>query len=90
MTQNEHVYAICCGLELADVVTSGKIITTIEGYEVLNFEVTNFSSFRDIQTKSFRRRRTSTITLRENAFAFRLTTAHKGNQLTRWRTDWLT
>ena len=38
MTQNEHVYVICCRPEVTDDVISGGNVTTIEGYAVLNFE----------------------------------------------------
>ena len=48
MTQNEHVYAICHRPEVAGDVISGENVKTIEGYDVLNFDVTSFSSFRDI------------------------------------------
>ena len=48
MTQNEHVYAICCRLEVDCDVISGDNVKTIEGYTVLNFEVTSISSFWDI------------------------------------------
>ena len=53
MTQNEHVYAICCRPEIADDFVSGENVMTIDGYAVLNFEVVSFSSFR-ILKKSFR------------------------------------
>ena len=46
MTQNEHVYAICCGLEVDNDVISGRN-ATIEGYIVVNFEVVSSSGFRD-------------------------------------------
>ena len=39
MTQNEHVYAICCQPEVGDDVISGKNVKTIECYAVLNIEV---------------------------------------------------
>ena len=39
MTQNEHVYEICCRLEVADDVISGENVKTVEGQAVLNFEV---------------------------------------------------
>ena len=45
MTQNEHVYAICCRLEVAGEVISSKTVKTIEGYALLNFEAAIFSSF---------------------------------------------
>ena len=43
MTQNEHVYAILCGLEVASDVISSANIKTIERYVVLNFESTSRS-----------------------------------------------
>ena len=51
MTQNEHVYAICCRPEVAGDVISGENAKTVEGYAVLNFEVASLCSFRDIQNK---------------------------------------
>ena len=36
MTQNEHVYAICCRPEVDDNVISGRNVRTIEGYIVVN------------------------------------------------------
>ena len=45
MTQNDHVYAICCRPEKAGDVISDE---NAEGYAVLTFEVASFSSFRDI------------------------------------------
>ena len=53
MTQNEHVYAFCCRLEVAGDVISGENVRTNEGYAVLNFEVASFSSVRDIQKNHF-------------------------------------
>ena len=53
MTQDEHVYAICCLPEVDGDVISCENVKTIEGYAVLNFEVDRFSSFRDIQTNHF-------------------------------------
>ena len=53
MTKNEHVYAICCRLEVAGDVLSGENVKTIEGFAVLNFEVAGFSSFRDIPKNHF-------------------------------------
>ena len=47
MTQNEHVYAICCRPGVAGDVISSINVKTIECYAVLNFEVASFSSFRD-------------------------------------------
>ena len=78
ITQNEHVCAICCRPEVSGDVISNKNIKTIEGYDVLNFEVASSTSFIAIQNNNFvttaarRRRRASTIALSENAFAFRL------------------
>ena len=51
MTQNEHVYAICCQPEVAGDIISGADVQTIEGYAVLKFGVASFSSFRDIPQK---------------------------------------
>ena len=53
MTQNEHVYAICCRPEVADDVVSGRYVKTIERYIGVYFEVASSSSFRDIK-KLFR------------------------------------
>ena len=47
MTQNEHVYAICCGLEVAGDAISGENIKTIKGYALSNFEGAIVSSFRE-------------------------------------------
>ena len=44
MTQNEHVYAMCCRPEVAGDVISGEDVKTIESCAVLNFEIANFSS----------------------------------------------
>ena len=49
MTQNEHVYAICCRPEVAGDVISGENVKTIEGYGVLNSEIASFSNFGDIK-----------------------------------------
>ena len=49
MTQNEHVYAICCGMGVDDDV----IVKTVEGYIVVNFEVATSSSFRDFAKRLF-------------------------------------
>ena len=38
MTQNEHVYAICCRPEVAGDVISGENVKTGKGYTMLNFE----------------------------------------------------
>ena len=53
MTQNGHVYSICCRPEVAVEVICGGNVKTVEGYAVLNFAIASFSSFRVIQ-KSFR------------------------------------
>ena len=68
VTQIEHVYAICYRPEVAGDVFFGDNVKAFEGYAVLNFEVSAFSSFRHIKKiiSWRRRRRTSTITLREN------------------------
>ena len=52
MIQNEHVYAICCRPEAAGGIMSGESVKIIEGYAVLNFEVSSSSSFRDIEKKN--------------------------------------
>ena len=49
MTKDEHVYAICCRLEV-DGISSGSVKIT-KGYVVVNFEVASASNLRDI-TKS--------------------------------------
>ena len=38
MTQNWHIYAICCWPEVAGDVTSGRNLKTIEGYMVAQFD----------------------------------------------------
>ena len=53
MTQDEDVYAICCRPEVAGDVISDENVNTTKCYAVLNLEVANFSSLRDIK-KSFR------------------------------------
>ena len=50
MTPNKHVYAICCRLEVAGNIVSGKNVKTVENYAVLHFEVASFSSFEDIKS----------------------------------------
>ena len=50
MTQNEHVYVICCQPEAAGDVISSE---NVKGYAVLNFEVASFSSFRDTKKNHF-------------------------------------
>ena len=49
MTPNGHVYAICRRLEVAGDVISAESVKTVEGNATVNFELTSFSSFRDIQ-----------------------------------------
>ena len=45
MTQNEHGYTIYCRPEVAGDAISGENVKNIEGYAVLNWEVSSFSSF---------------------------------------------
>ena len=52
MTQNEHVYAICCRPKVVGDIISGENVRTLDCYPLLNFEVARFNSFRDIQKKS--------------------------------------
>ena len=52
MTQNWHVYAICCQLEVDDVISS-RNIKTIQGYALVNFEGASFSTFQDFPKRSF-------------------------------------
>ena len=44
MTHIEHVYAICCRLEVDDII-SGKAVDTFWYYACVNLQVTIFSSF---------------------------------------------
>ena len=53
MTQNEHVYVICCWPEVVGDVISCENVKNIEGYAVLNFEVVSFSNFWDIKKNHF-------------------------------------
>ena len=53
LTQNEHIYTICCGPEVADDVISGGSVKTTEGYVVLNFEAGSISSFWENQYQQF-------------------------------------
>ena len=46
MTQNLHIYAICCRLKATGDVISSENVKTIEGYTVLIFEVAIFSGFQ--------------------------------------------
>ena len=54
MTQNEHIYAICCRPEVVGDIISCENVKIIKGYAVLNSEVAGFTNFRDIKKKSFR------------------------------------
>ena len=51
---NLHVCMICCRPEVVYDVISGRNVSTIEGYLLVNFEVASSSSFRDTEKKSFR------------------------------------
>ena len=53
--QNEHVYAICCRLELYDDddVISSQDAKIIEGQAAVNFEVAGSSSFQDFHKRKF-------------------------------------
>ena len=51
VTQIEHVYAICCRPEVAGDVFFGDNVKAFEGYAVLNFEVSEFGSFRYIKKR---------------------------------------
>ena len=53
MSQNEHVYAIYCWLEIDDNVISGPNIKTIKSYIEENFEVASSSSFWDFPKRLF-------------------------------------
>ena len=53
MTQNKHVYVICCRSKVAGNVISGESIKTIEGYALLNFEAASVSIFRENQNQPF-------------------------------------
>ena len=53
MTKNEYVYAIYYRPEVAgDVISSGNV-KSIEGYALLNFEATRFSSLQENQIQPF-------------------------------------
>ena len=47
MTQNEHVHAICCRLEVDVDVIFCRNVRTVEVYEALNVEVASSSNFRE-------------------------------------------
>ena len=51
MIQNEHVYAICCRLEVDDYIIFGQNIKTAQSYVVVNVERASFSTFRDFPKK---------------------------------------
>ena len=53
MTQNEHVYEICCWPDVAGDVISSENVNTIEGYALLKFEAATISSFREKQNQPF-------------------------------------
>ena len=53
LTQNEHIYAICCRPEIAGDNIYGANFKIIEGYAVLNLEALSFSSFRENQNQPF-------------------------------------
>ena len=52
MTHNEHVYAICCRLKVDYGVISSQNLKTIEGYDVVNFEVTSSISSEIFDAKN--------------------------------------
>ena len=52
-TRKEHIYVICCRLEVDGDVISGANIKTIECYALLNFEAASISSFHENQNQSF-------------------------------------
>ena len=54
MTQNEQFYAICCRTEVLGDVLCSENVQAIDVDAVLNFQVSSFSSFRDIKKKSVR------------------------------------
>ena len=51
MTNNGHIYAICCRPDVADDVVCVGWMWTIEGYEAANSEIGSSSRFRDITNK---------------------------------------
>ena len=53
MTQNEHVYAICCRPEVVGDVISSENVKTIEGYALLHFKAAIISSFQENQNQPF-------------------------------------
>ena len=52
MTPND-VYEIGYRLEVDDDTISGRNVKAIKGYIIANFQVANFSTFRDIPKRSF-------------------------------------
>ena len=54
LTQNEHVYAICCRVEVAGDVISCEMIT--DHNDLLNFEAGILISFRENQNQPFAQR----------------------------------
>ena len=50
MTQNEHVYVICCRLEETGDVISGE---NAKGNALLNFEAASIISFQENQNQPF-------------------------------------
>ena len=48
MTQNDHVYAICCRCEVDGDVVSGQNVNATVGFVVVNLGIANSSYFRDI------------------------------------------
>ena len=65
MTQNEHVYSICCRPEVAGNVISHEAVKTIECYTVLNFGVATTIALREnafaFRLKMFLKKITLTI-----------------------------
>ena len=53
MTQNEHVYEICCRPEVDDDFIPSRNVKTIEGYIVVSFEVASSSSCQDFSQRLF-------------------------------------
>ena len=51
MTENGHIYAICCRAEVAGDVLSGENVKTVDGYAMLNLEAASSSSFRELYLK---------------------------------------
>ena len=49
MTQNEHVYVICCRQEAAGDVISTRNVESTDSHVVVNFEVASYSLFQNIK-----------------------------------------